>query len=157
MYRCLFVIGCLAVGVMSPVIAQQNPFVGTWKRNLAKSKCDPPPSASAPRSDTRKVEVFEGDGITLTTPDPTGKGSPAGYSAHFDEKEYPFRNNPNYDTIALKRLDANSFESTLRKAGKVVVTGITAVSKDGKTMTLTSSGTNSSCQQDHSVVVWDRQ
>jgi len=43
------VITALAAG---PLIAQTNPFIGTWKLNVAKSKFEPGP---APKSQTRTV------------------------------------------------------------------------------------------------------
>ena len=50
------------------------------------------------------------------------------------------RGNPNLtaevgDTIAIKKIDANTTDATLKKAGKVVSTNRTVISKDGKTRT----------------------
>jgi len=147
----------LAVGVASPVLAQ-DAHVGTWKLNLAKSKFEPPSTAPAPQSVTRKYEMF-GDGLkaTFETVGADGKQTTATYRAHFDGKDYPFIGNPNFDAIALKRIDASTFESTQKKAGKVVTTGRNVVSQDGKTMTFTSQGTNAQGQPTSTVQVFEKQ
>jgi hypothetical protein len=61
------------------------------------------------------------------------------------------------DTIALKRINTNTTESILKKAGKVVLTVRSVVSKDGKVMTNTGTETNASGQPTKSVIVWDKQ
>ena len=44
------------------------------------------------------------------------------------------------DSIALARVDANTFDATLKRAGKVVQTARNVVSADGKVMTVTVNG-----------------
>jgi hypothetical protein len=146
-----------AVGGAASLVAQQDAHIGTWKQNIGKSKYSP--SQTPPQSVTRTYEVFEGKGIKMSQETVTadGKKTPGGYSAHFDGKDYKTLANPNFDTIALRRIDSHTFESTLKKAGKLTLTIQVAVSKDGKTMTTTSKGTNASGQSVNSVVVWDRQ
>ncbi len=61
MKRALFVLSLLVLSSV-PLLAQDNPFVGTWKLNLAKSKFEPGP---APKSQTRTV-VAQGDGAKYT-------------------------------------------------------------------------------------------
>jgi hypothetical protein len=46
------------------------------------------------------------------------------------------------DSIMIKRIDANTFEATLTKAGKVIGTAKSEISKDGKVTTVTAQGTN---------------
>ena len=46
----VFAVIFLAMAAEGLVIAQSDPFVGTWKLNLAKSKFNPGP---APKSQTR--------------------------------------------------------------------------------------------------------
>ena len=46
------------------------------------------------------------------------------------------------DTIAVKRVDANTTTSTAKKAGKVTATTRTVISKDGKVRTVTAKGTD---------------
>ena len=156
MYRGLLVAVAGLVIVASPVGAQQVAHIGKWKLNVAKSKYDPGPP---PQSVTRTFEVFEEDGLKMTSEQVTadGKRITGGYSAHFDGKDYPVLAITYADTVALKRIDANSFEYTLKKNGKVVSTAPVVVSKDGKTMTITSKGTNASGQSVHNVTVYERE
>jgi hypothetical protein len=57
MKRVLFVLSLLVLSSV-PLLAQDNPFAGTWKLNLTKSKFEPGP---APKSLTRTI-VAQGDG-----------------------------------------------------------------------------------------------
>jgi hypothetical protein len=61
------------------------------------------------------------------------------------------------DTIALKRINTNTTESTFKKAGKVVLSVRSVVSKDGKIMTNTGKETNANGEPAKSVIVWDKQ
>jgi hypothetical protein len=45
-----------------------------------------------------------------------------GFSAHYDGKDHKYTGSPDYDIIALKCVDANTIEATLKKGGKVVQT-----------------------------------
>jgi hypothetical protein len=147
----------LAIGIAAPVFAQ-DAHVGTWKQNFEKSTIDPAPTTPRPQSITRTYEKF-GDGLkaTLETVSADGKRTTATYSAHFDGKDYPYAGSAAIDAIALKRIDNYSFEATNKKAGKAVVTGTNVVSKDGKTLTWTSKGTNAQGQPTSSVAVFEKQ
>ena len=59
--------------------------------------------------------------------------------------------------IATKRIDVNTFESTLKNAGKVVTTTRTVYSKDGKLKTITAQGTDEAGKATNTVAVYDRQ
>jgi hypothetical protein len=149
----------LAVCIASPVFAQ-DAHVGTWKQNFDKTKTVPPPitpNPNRPQSVTRSYETF-GDGLkaTFVTVRADGTTTTSGFSAHFDGKDYP-ATGTNFDTIALKKIDNYSFENTNKRGGKVVSTGTNVVSKDGKTMTFTSKGTNASGQPTTTVLVFEKQ
>ena len=150
-------VAVLVLGLMSSTAFAQGAHFGKWKANEAKSKRDP--SVPAPQSAMRTYEPFEGDGIKLTIATITAGGTrrTGGYSVHFDGKDYPTTGNPNFNTVSLKRIDDHTFESTLKKDGKVVETVRNTVSKDGKTMTTTSKGTNTKGQPYTEVLVWDKQ
>jgi len=129
--------------------------MGTWKLNLAKSKYEPGP---LPASDTRVYEVWEKDGVKATmTVVVDGKSTTRGYAAHYDGKQYPYTGNPEYDTVALKRIDAHTVQGTNSKGGKVVLTTQTVISADGKTRTQTATGVNLKGQKVHNVQVYDKQ
>lgn len=128
----------LALFVPSVLLAQSDAFIGTWKLNTAKSKFNPGP---APQSETRTTEA-QGNGIKVSLEGTAGDGSRIAYSytANFDGKDNPISGTgaPNgADTIAVKRVNANTIETTNKKAGKVVGTVRLVVSKDGKVTTIT--------------------
>ena len=157
-YSAVVVLGLLVIG-SAWVAGLGDPHLGTWKQNFAKSKSDPPPAGPAPQSVTRTYEVFEGDGLKYTNVavSADGKRTTTTYSAHLDGKDVPFLGSPNFDTIALKRIDASSFDFTIKKAGKVTSTGTNAVSKDGKMFTQSLKGTNASGQPTSGVAVFEKQ
>ena len=137
--------------------AQTNPVVGTWKLNLTKSKFDPGP---APKSLTRTVAV-EGDGLKYTFEGvgADGKALSYGFSVKFDGKDYPITGSmpSGADSISAKKTDANHYEATLKKGGKVIGTSKVTVSADGKVTTVDATGTNAAGAKTHDVQVYDKQ
>ncbi len=132
-----------------------NPRLGTWKLNLAKSKYDPGP---APQSTTMKIEAA-GEGEKATTEGVNAAGTATGtqYTAQYDGKDYPMTGSQTADTVSLKRVDARTMERTDKKGEKVVATSTRVVSEDGKTMTITTKGTNPQGQATNNVTVWEKQ
>jgi hypothetical protein len=150
-------VALLAVVGASPVHAQSNPVVGTWKLNLTKSKFDPGP---APKSLTRTV-VTDGDGLkyTFEGAGADGKALSYGFTVKFDGKDYPITGSmpAGADSISVKKIDANNYEATLKKGGKVIGTSKVTVSTDGKVSTVDASGTNAAGAKTHDVQVYDKQ
>jgi hypothetical protein len=140
------------------VLAADNPFVGTWKLNLARSKFQPGPPVTS-----RTVTIERaGDGVkwAIEQVDANGILRTVVEMPKFDGRDYPRTGSPmpDADTIALKRINARTLEETLKKAGKVVATYRQVVSKDGKTRTATQlTGINGSGQSAHDVLVFDKQ
>ena len=155
------VLTCAAVAVLSVtgLAAQSNPMIGMWKLNLAKSRYSVGP---APKSQTATIEAA-GDGIKNVTKGVAGDGSAIAYeytASSLDGKDYPMTGSAppgGGDTIAVKRIDANTFESTIKKAGKVVLTNTVVYSKDGKLRTITTKGTGKNGQPATNVAVFERQ
>ncbi|MBV8730378.1 MAG: hypothetical protein JO336_11285 [Acidobacteriia bacterium] len=136
--------------------AQSDPFLGTWNLNVTKSEFAEGPAAT---SETRVIEPWETDGIKYTSTMVLADGTRAtlSFSAHYDGKDYKTTGSPNFDTISLKRVDANTLEFTVKKDGNVVGTGKNAVSNDGKTTTRTATATNAEGQKIASTAVFDKQ
>jgi hypothetical protein len=122
------------------VFAQANPLFGAWKLNVAKSKYTGMP---APKEMTRVVEP-DGDKVKYTNSGIAADGSSISFSftVKYDGKEYPITGLAPYgaDMIAVKRVNANTYEATLKKGPEVVATTKIVVSKDGKVTTLTAHG-----------------
>ena len=150
-------VALLAVVGASSLHAQSNAVVGTWKLNLTKSKFDPGP---APKSLTRTV-VAAGDGLKYTFEGVSADGKPVSYSftVKFDGKDYPVTGAmpAGADNISVKKVDANNYEATLKKSGKVIGTSKVTVSTDGKVTTVDASGTNAAGAKTHDVQVYDKQ
>jgi hypothetical protein len=150
-------IAALVFVASAPLHAQTNPLVGTWKLNLEKSKYSPGP---APTSLTRTVEA-QGDGVKYTFAGVAADGKPIayGFSVTFDGKDNPISGSmpSGAETIAAKRTGPNTFEATLKKAGKVIGTSKVEVSKDGKVTTVKAKGTGPDGKPVHDETVFDKQ
>jgi hypothetical protein len=86
-----------------------------------------------------------------------GTSLSSSYTYKYDGKENPVTGGP-YDTISVKRVDADttSFE-TRKTGGKYHTTGRSVVSKDGKMRTQTSTGTDAAGKPVTATLVFDRQ
>lgn len=147
-----FLLVVLALHV--PAVAADQ-LSGTWKMNPAKSNYSPGP---APKSVTVKLDADE-NSIKMISVGTDAEGSPTNieYSAKFDGKDYPITGVPNADTISVERIDASTFQTTAKKAGQVVMTVRSAISKDGKTRTSTFKGKDAQGRDVNNVVVYDKQ
>ena len=149
------VIALTSVLVFAGVAFSDN-HAGTWKLNLAKSSFSPGP---APKSQTLKVEAWGDDGLKYSADGvgPDGKPTHAEFQAKYDGKDAPFKGNPDSDTLAYKRIDANTLEATTKLKGKATITAKVVVSKDGKTRTVTQTGTDAQGRTVKNVLVYDKQ
>jgi hypothetical protein len=145
----------LGVSVLGMTLWAADPAVGTWKLNVAKSKYTPGP---APKSATITYEETS-DGIKRTgeSIDAEGKSTSFSYTAKLDGKDYPITGTDLYDAIAPKRINDHTTQATLKKSGKVVSTARRVVSKDGKMMTLTMTGTDASGKKMKNIAVYDKE
>jgi hypothetical protein len=136
--------------------------LGTWKLNLQKSKIDPA-SPTTYKSETRIYTdagaqgMTQGVKVSITTVDVDGKTVTQSYTAKYDAKDYPQTGNPNGDTISVKEVDPYTADAITKKARKVVLTTRSVLSKDGKVLTITSTGTNSRDQRYTNTLVYDKQ
>src|SRR3954466_3448729 len=145
----------LALAV-SAAAQPKDSFAGTWRLNVAKSKYTPGP---APKSITSTYEVAgRGYKISVKNEPASGPVSEYSYTTNADGKDSPVSgNNPNADMMAVKRIDAHTLETVSKKGGKVTITQRNVVSADGKTRTVTTTGTDAQGQKVNSVGVFDRQ
>lgn len=132
-----------------------DPLDGTWVLNVAKSQFNAGPTI---KSQTRKYEV-SGDQVkqTLDGVDAGGKQTHTTFTAHYDGKDYPVSGNPDADMISVKRTDKYSARSVLKREGKTALTTTRQVSKDGRTLTMATKGTDAKGAKVDNVLVFDRQ
>jgi hypothetical protein len=131
-----------------------NPNIGTWKLDGSKSKIPP----MAPKNNTVVYEAA-GDNVKSTVDDIDGKGNPfhSEWTGKFDGKDYPLTGDPTADTRSYKKIDDHTTELINKKDGKVTATGRIVVSADGKTRTLTVSGTDPSGKKIKYAAIYDKQ
>jgi hypothetical protein len=153
----LFALLVFATIGASSLLAQDNPFLGTWKLNVAKSKFNPGP---APKSQTRTI-VAQGDGAKYSFDGMRADGSPAAYSfaTNYDGKDSAVTGSGmpgGADTIALKRINSHKVEAILKRGGKEIGKSEAEVSKDGKVATVKSQGTGPEGKAFSNVSVYDK-
>jgi hypothetical protein len=142
----------LLVGIT--VCFASNPHLGTWKLNETKSKLAP----GYPKN-TKVVYEAVGDNIKATVDGVDGQGNPTHneWTGKFDGKDYPVTGDPSSDTRSIKQIDEHTLELTVKKGGKVTMSGPVVLSADGKSRTLTLKGTDAEGKKVTSVSVYDKE
>ena len=146
----------LAIAALPQVgFAQSDPWLGTWKLNLEKSKYGPVP---LPKSLTVTIQE-EGPNhkVTAVGIDAEGKPTSNVFNFIYDGMPHPVTGIPNFDAIAPTRVDAYTTIISRTKAGKLVRASIDVVSRDGKTLTGTTAGIEANGRQFNIVNVYDKQ
>ena len=147
----------LAVSPTELLFGQTDPFLGTWKLNVKKSKFVPGP----PRKSETRIVVTGPTGMKVSVDRVNGDGSTQEfeYTTNLDNKSYPVIGSGPYgaDSIAANLTAPNTIRSTLTKGGKVVATATSVVSSDGKVLTITTEGTDASGKRFTNIGVYDKQ
>lgn len=143
----------VAVCFVTLCFSAENPNMGTWKLNEAKSKLGP----GAPKNNT-VVYTAVGDSVKVTVDGVDGKGKPTHneWTGKFDGKDYPVTGDPGSDARSYKKIDDHTLELTVKKDGKVTMSGRIVVAADGKNRTVTGSTTESG-QKREITSVYDKQ
>src|SRR5260370_12521817 len=143
----------LVVGV-TMCFAAANPTLGTWKLNESKSKLSP----GLPKNLTVVYEAAgENTKGTSDGVDAQGKPTHNEWTGKFDGKDYPVTGDPTSDTRAIKKIDDHNYELTVKKGGKVTLTGKAVISADGKTRTVTVGGTDAAGKKVEGTSVYHKQ
>ena len=147
----------LATAVPEIGLAQNNPLIGTWKLNVAKSRY----SGSPPPRSTTLTFAGEGDNLTNTaeTVDAQGQTIKSVFMHVYDGKPHPTTGAAGglFDASTYNRVDAYTVNFVRSKDGKAVQTGSNVVSADGKTFTVTTLGVGANGQQISTFAVYERQ
>jgi hypothetical protein len=140
----------------APLVAADNPFLGTWKLNTAKSTYSPGP---APEGVTVKFEQ-DGDKIRRVATGTDGDGSPINEESSilWDGKDHLVTKPPAPPiTVAVTQVNARTLHVVVKQDGKVTHTIHAAVSEDGKTVTSTDDGVNDKGEKVHNVEIAEKQ
>ncbi len=132
----------------------QDPSMGTWKLNEAKSKL----VAGTTKNNTVVYEMA-GDNIKVTVDGVDGKGNAfhSEWTGKFDGKDYPVTGDPSSDMRSAKKINDRHLDLTVKKDGKVIATGKVVIAADGKSRTLTVNSTDPAGKKIHSVAMYDKQ
>jgi hypothetical protein len=125
-----------------------NPFVGRWQLNVAKSKFSPGPP---PKSET--VTIAPDGKVTVEGVDPQDKSFQWSYTRSGDAA-VPIEGMEN--ATVMEKMSGNTVDHTW-KVGGGNTTGHGVVSKDGRTMTYTQNGTDHESHRVHNVIIFEKQ
>jgi len=115
-----------------------NPHLGTWKLNEGKSKIAPETGKNQTVVYTEMKDKMK---VTVDGVDKDGKPRHGVWEGKTDGKAYKTEGNMSWDSMAYKVVNDHTYELTAMKGGKVISSGKSTISADGKTRTVTMSGT----------------
>jgi hypothetical protein len=136
------------------VYAADNPNMGTWKLNEAKSKIP----AGAGKNTTVVYSAAANDMTKVTTDgvDSSGKPAHSEWTGKFDGKPYPVTGADGASRSYTQKGE-RTLEFTQTQGGKTVLTGKIEVAKDGKTRTVDVDGTAADGKKYKAKTVYDKQ
>jgi len=143
----------LVVGILTGAVLAQsdNPLIGTWKLNAAKSK--------GVKSGATKIEAV-GDGVKFTSDLALADGtsSHSEFSGKYDGKDNPITGSSPYgNAVALTRVSATTTRLTFKQDGKASAVITIVLSADGKTRTATAKGKDAKGQPVDTVSFYEKQ
>ena len=137
-----------------PVCFAQSLHMGTWKLNEAKSHL-------APAAGKNHTVVYEtaGDQIKVTVDgtDSAGSATHNEWTGKFDGKDYALVGDPTADTRSYRTQGARTLLMTGKKGGKVTLTGRIVVTANGKSRTVTTTGTDAKGKRYRNIAVYDKE
>ena len=136
------------------VCVAADAFTGTWKLNEAKSKL-----GAGTQKNTSVVYEAAGDNMKITVEgiDSDGKPTHNEWTGKFDGKEYPVTGDSSSDMRSYTQIDDHTLTFTAKKEGKVTLSGRIVVSADGKTRTVTTTGTDAKGNKVVGTALYDKQ
>jgi hypothetical protein len=135
--------------------AAENPNLGTWKLNEAKSKIP----AGVGKNTTVVYTTAGSDMFTVTTDGVDGSGKPAHseWTGKFDGRPYPVTGLSAVDARAVTAKGDRTLEIVNMKGGKSVGMAKVEIARDDKSRTLESEGTLPDGKKYKAKYVYDKQ
>ena len=148
----------LAIGFSVSRMAAQgaDAWIGTWTLNLAQSSYDP--ANLAPKSQTTKITAA-GEMLTAITDgvDADGKKIHTEIAYKLDGKDYEYKGAPDANsTRVYTRVDDHHYTFATKVKGQITTTSRVAVTPDGKTRTITTTGRDAEGRVIRNFSVWTR-
>jgi len=148
----------VALTITTIVVLGADNSIGSWKLNVQKSKYTPAPFPI--KSLTTVREASDG-GVKVTATGERADGTKfnTSYTAKYDGSASTVTGEGVlYDSISIKQVNANTLTDERKKTGgSYQATGRTVVSKGGKSLTLTTKGTNADGKAFTATFVLDKQ
>ena len=134
--------------------AAENPNMGTWQLNEAKSKIP-----AGVGKNTTVVYSAAGSDIKVNTDGVDGKGNAvhSEWTGQFDGKPSPVTGTSVVDSRSVTDKGERTLEIANMKDGSTVSTGKVELAKDGKSRTLDTDGTLPDGKKYHAKYVYDKQ
>ena len=132
----------------------QNPNLGTWKLNEARSNIP-----AGVGKNTTVVYSAAGSDIKVTTDGVNAAGQPGHteWTGKFDGKPYPVTGDPNVDFRAYKTKGEHTLMLANMKGDKTVSNGKVELANDGKSRTLEITYFAADKKKIHAKYVYDKQ
>ena len=132
-----------------------DPHKGKWKLDPAKSKL----GKGTGRNNVVNYE-YEFPGlrtkVLIDGVDANGHAFHSVWEGRFDGNERPVTGDPMSDSRSYTKVNENTLDFTIKKAGKIMGSGRIVVAADEKTRTVTSWSTNSEGKKVKSVAVYHK-
>src|SRR5260370_12282917 len=134
--------------------AADDPQMGTWKLNEAKSKL-------TPETGKNTAVVYEAAGdqgkVIIDGTDKDGKPTHNEWTGKLDGTDYAVTGDPKSDMRSYKKVDDHSLAFTVNKDGKTTVTGRIVVAADGKSRMVTAHGAGEQGKKSKEKAAYDKQ
>jgi len=148
----VFTLAVFLAGVV--VCSADDPNMGTWKLNEAKSKFSP----GATKNHT---VVYEPAGdmvkVTVDGTDSDGNAVHSEWTGKFNGRYYAVTGSTTSDMRSYRRINSRTLALTEKKGSKIVLTGRITVSANGKHRTVSTTGTNAKGKRVTNTAVYDKQ
>jgi hypothetical protein len=143
---------CLFAG--AACFAADDPQIGTWKLNEAKSKLTP-----GEGKNTTVAYEAAGDQVKVTIDGTDAEGKPTHneWTGKFDGKDYAVTGDPKSDMRSYKKIDDHTLAFTVKKDGKTTITGRIVVAADGKSRMVTAHGVGEQGKKSKEKAAYDKQ
>src|SRR5437588_12925085 len=148
----LLTLAVFFVGVV--VCSADDPQMGTWKLNEAKSKFGP----GATKNNTVVYEAA-GDMVKVTVDGTDGSGAATHneWTGKFDGRYYAVTGDPTSDMRSYRVVNNRTMTLRAKKGAKVTLTGTIMVSRNGKMRTVTTTARDAEGKWIHNTAVYDKQ
>ena len=150
---------CLALVAFPRAGAAQTPstWFGTWSLNVARSTYDPgpPPYKRA----TYTIEPWGGDGMKVVYDmvHPRGGVTHLEWMGRIDGKDYQLQGIDAFVTYAYSQVSPGVYETVVKMGGRMAAKSMVTISSDGKTMTTTTKGVDSTGRAVTTVTVYEKE